>query len=125
MSLPFDSFFQWIIKLYCGGVSMFRNSASFYAPLRVATVRSAENRGGVQKVVHASKLSQVCTPVSRDSLLRWVGLRRRSVAEHAHLRSRSYLLNVKYEKQDRKLGSQGSSVNAGLPCICLYNATAA
>ncbi len=126
MSLPFDSFFLWsriskllipicsdkklgyVLKRCCCGVSMFRNSASFYAPLRVGTVRSAENRGGVQKVVHASQLSQVCTPVSRDSLLRWVGLRRRSVAEHAHLRSRSFLLNVKCKKQDRKLGSQGS-----------------
>ena len=91
-----------------GGVSIFRNSALFYAPLRVGTVRSAANRGGVQKVVSASKPSRVCTPVSRDSLLRWVGLRRRSVAEHAHQHSRSFLLNVKCKKQDRKLELKGA-----------------
>jgi len=41
---------------------MFRNSASFFTPLRAETVRSAANCGGVQKVVHATKLSQVCPP---------------------------------------------------------------
>ena len=105
------------------GVSIFRNSASFYAPLRVGTGRSAVNRGGVQKVVIALQLSQVCPPFSRDSLLRWVGLRRRSVAEHAHLRSRSFLECEMLEagQEDRNAQKPRS---CGASMFSLANATA-
>jgi len=40
------------------GVSIFQNSASFYAPLREGTVRSTANRGGVQKVVSLRSLAR-------------------------------------------------------------------
>ncbi len=39
---------EWSLR-GCGGESMFRNSASFSAPLKVNTVRSTANRRGPQK----------------------------------------------------------------------------